>query len=105
MHFESSSCNGPLKVLGDYWTLRIVDALQETELRFCELQRSLPESNPATLTCRLKRMQEAGLLERKEETVDKQSVTYNLSKTGRALLPIVREIKLFTAGANGLLQQ
>ncbi len=84
-----------LKLLGDYTTLRIVDFLSESGLRFSELKRALIDTNPVTLSNRLRRMTEAGLLERSEFSLNRQSVTYTLSSKGRALLPILREIKIF----------
>ena len=86
-----------LKLLGDYTTLRIIDFLAESGLRFTELQRALVDTNSPTLINRLKRMAQAGLLERSEATHNKQSVRYELSQTGQALLPVLREIKNFAA--------
>lgn len=85
-----------LKLLGDYWTLRIVDSLQEKPLRFCELERTLTDSNTVTLTNRLKKMEEAGIVLRNRETIDKQSVVYSLSDSGLGLLPILSEITKFS---------
>ena len=92
----SEHCSpGALKLLGDYTTLRIVDFLADSGLRFSELQRSLVDTNSVTLTNRLKRMAEAGLLKRTEASLNRQSVLYELSDTGKALLPVLREIKIF----------
>lgn len=88
---------GALKLLGDYVTLRIIDFLRSGELRFTELQRSMGDVNSVTLSNRLKRLETAGVLERKEATFDKQSVAYTLTDLGRGLLPVLREIQKFTA--------
>jgi DNA-binding HxlR family transcriptional regulator len=85
-----------LKLLGDYTTLRIVDFLRSGALRFTELERALGDANSVTLTKRLKRLEAAGLLERREATFDRQSVTYSLSETGQCLLPVLAEIQKFT---------
>lgn len=84
------------KVVGDFWTLRIIDALSKEELRFCGIERALPDINPATLTNRLKRLEEHGLIDRKRETCDKQSVSYSLSSKGQGLLPVLQAIDTFT---------
>ena len=84
-----------MKLLGDYWTLRIIDSLKSGELRYCELQRSVDNLNPVTLTSRLKKLEDAGLVSRSEETVDKVSVCYRLTSTGTDVLPILREIDVF----------
>lgn len=84
-----------LKLLGDYTTLRIIDILSESGLRFTDLRRALIEANAPIIIDRLRRMSEAGLLKRAEATVDKKSVTYELSEDGRALLPVMKEIRKF----------
>ena len=85
-----------MKLVGDFWTLRIVDALSEAELRFCGIERAIPDINPATLTARLKRLEEADIIERSKEAQDKQSVSYYLTDKGRGLLPVLASIKSFT---------
>ena len=85
-----------LRLLGDYTTLRIIDFLRTGALRFTELQRALGDTNSVTLTKRLKHLQAAGILNRREATFDRQSVTYSLSETGLGLLPVLAEIQNFT---------
>ena len=85
-----------LKLLGDYTTLRIIDFLRSRALRFSELQRALGDTNSVTLTKRLKRLESAGILDRREAIFDRQSVTYSLSATGLGLLPVLAEIQNFT---------
>ena len=85
-----------LKLLGDYVTLRIVDFLRAKELRFTELQRSMGDVNSVTLSNRLKRLETAGVIEREEATIDRQSVAYRLTDLGKGLLPVLREIQNFT---------
>jgi DNA-binding HxlR family transcriptional regulator len=101
----TNACNGEaareatteaFKLLGDFCTLRVIETIGENELRFTEIQRGLDNINPVTLTSRLKKMEEAELIVRKVETVDKQSVTYCLSEKGRDCLPIIEAIKAFT---------
>ncbi len=86
-----------LKVLGDYTTLRIIEALAVSRLRFSELQRALDDTNSVTLITRLKRLADAGLLKRAEATLNKQSVIYELSDTGQAFLPVMSEIRKFAS--------
>ena len=85
-----------LKLLGDYTTLRVIDFLSSGALRFTELQRALADTNSVTLTKRLKHLEAAGILDRREATFDRQSVTYSLTETGRCLLPVLAEIQNFT---------
>ena len=82
-------------MLGDFWTLAIVQALNPDEKRFSQLQRELANASPTTLTSRLKALEEQNLVKRKEETVDKLSVVYSLTDKGRGILPILHEIHIF----------
>jgi DNA-binding HxlR family transcriptional regulator len=85
---KKPSCLKAFEVFGDEWTLRIIDSLRNGELRFKEIQNSL-EINSATLSTKLKSMEERSLIERNEETIDKLSVTYSLTKLGKEIIPIL----------------
>ena len=85
-----------MKLIGDFWTLRIIDAIRHDEVRFCEIERRLPDANPATLTARLKRLEEADVIERRRDAQAKQSVSYTLTGRGLHILPILESIKSFT---------
>ncbi len=84
-----------LKILGDYWTLQIIQSLADREKRFSELERDLHAINPTTLTGRLKKLESQGILTRKRETLNKLSVVYALTDKGRGILPILAQIKQF----------
>lgn len=88
-------CDQTMKVIGDYWTLAIIRDLDKKEMRFCEIQRAVEGINPVTLTSRLKKLEELGLLHRQEESLDKQSVTYRLTEKGLGLRPIIASIEKF----------
>lgn len=87
-----------MKLIGDFWTLRLIDAIRDDEVRFCEIERRVPDINPATLTGRLKKLEEAGVIDRLVETQDKQSVSYALTDRGKRILPVLESIKAFTEG-------
>ena len=91
---ENEICISLFKLFGDRWSLRIIDALRHKELRFKELQ-TLLFINSATLSSRLRSLEKATMLVRKEETVDKLSVSYCLTHPGRGLLPIYDEMMKF----------
>jgi len=99
LNTEEQICTDTLKLLGDFWSLRIISALASDALRFNELQRTIDNCNPATLTERLKRLEEAGLLQRTEESVDKISVTYGLTKLGHMAMPIINAYNDFALKA------
>lgn len=96
MKRSHNTCVNSLKLLGDYWTLRIVDALRDQELRYCELQRTLDNVNPVTLTTKLKKLEKSGIINRTEESVDKISVSYCLTQTGNDVLPVIDAVNLFS---------
>ena len=83
-----------LKFIADSWILGIVATLESQELRFVELQREL-NTNPRTLTTRLKLLEQKGIIDRSVGIKDRQSVEYRLTQKGRDILPILREIKKF----------
>src|SRR5690606_7763087 len=89
LDLSNKTCVSTLKLLGDYHTLRIIDALQPGSLRFCEVQRMVDNLNPVTLTDRLKKLEEAKLVSRAEDTIDKVSVTYCLTPLGRQTIPVL----------------
>lgn len=90
------ACLKAFEVFGDEWTLRIIDSLRNEELRFKEIQSAL-EINSATLTTKLKFLEEKKLIERNEDTIDKVSVTYSLTKLGKEVLPVMDD--MFKVGA------
>ncbi|MDQ3123711.1 MAG: helix-turn-helix transcriptional regulator [bacterium] len=92
-------CEGTMKLLGDYWTLRIIDALKNGEMRYCDIQRCADNVNPVTLTKRLKKLEAAKLVKRSEETVDKISVTYDLTGLGQDVLPVIKALYQFSVKA------
>jgi DNA-binding HxlR family transcriptional regulator len=81
-----------LTVLGQKWVLRIVRALGDRTQRFCELQDALGGANSATLSQRLKLMEDEGLIDRRIVSEVPPWVEYSLTTKGtdlrRAIMPI-----------------
>ena len=90
-------CLPSLKILSDYWTLRIIDALSDAALRFCEIERAVPEGNSASLTKRLKSLQGAGIIERNEH--NRADVTYSLTPLGKEALPLLDAVNHYALAA------
>src|SRR6266498_4562981 len=88
-------CTRSLKLLGDFWTLSILAALDKGSLRYCALQRAIGNPNPVTLGNRLRRLQDAGLINR-HPSPDDISVSYSLTELGDAALPVVNAIDMFS---------
>ena len=92
---DEIKCTKNLKMFGDFWTLWIIEELSKEEFRYCGLQRALQNVNPVTLTNRLQKLEQAGIIKRKEDTIDKVSVTYSLTPHGKTTLPIIKAINKF----------
>jgi len=85
-----------LKVFGDAWTLSIVQVLSGATQRFNELQRSLGNISPTTLTDRLKKLERYGLVAQEKQTIDQLSVIYTLTDKGKKMLPVLEAIESFS---------
>jgi DNA-binding HxlR family transcriptional regulator len=99
---DDHTCLASIKLLGDYWTLRIIDALQDGELRYCELQRRVDNLNPVTLTGRLKKLEDSKLINRVKDPKDKVSVCYSLTQIGQQSLPVIAAINTFATKSKTL---
>lgn len=94
-------CLPSLKILSDYWTLRIIDVLSDgSTLRFNEIERRLEGVNTATLSKRLKEMQESNLISRTE--VSRADVTYSLRELGNEAIPLLKAVNHFSAAKQKL---
>jgi DNA-binding HxlR family transcriptional regulator len=88
-------CTRSLKLLGDFWTLNIIGALRDGELRYCDLQRAAGNVNPVTLSNRLRKLQDAGLIDR-NASHDDISVGYKLTTLGEAAIPVLAAVDTFS---------
>ncbi len=88
-------CLPSLKILSDYWTLRIIDELSgNTALRYTEIERRLEGANTATLSKRLRCMCADGLIIRVENS--RADVTYRLTALGNEAIPLLDAINHFS---------
>jgi len=71
-----------LNVLGQKWVMRIIRALGERTQRFCELQDALGGANSATLSQRLKLLEDEGLIDRRIVSEMPPWVEYSLTTKG-----------------------
>ncbi|MDB5186299.1 MAG: transcriptional regulator, partial [Candidatus Saccharibacteria bacterium] len=97
LDLSKDTCIPSLKLLGDFWTLRIIDALSSGSLRYCQIQRMADGVNPVTLSTRLKKLEQEHLVKRTEETCDKISVSYELTDLGRSVLPVLDAVNAFSS--------
>jgi DNA-binding HxlR family transcriptional regulator len=77
------------------WTLLLIRDLSEGRSRFCELERSLQGISPRTLSLRLRALEEEGIVERDTYPEVPPRVEYQLTEKGRALLPIIDDMRRY----------
>jgi DNA-binding HxlR family transcriptional regulator len=75
------------------WTMLVIRDLAEGRSRFCELERSLEGISPRTLSLRLRALEEEGIVERRTFPEVPPRVEYALTEKGRALLPIIDDMR------------
>ncbi len=97
---DKSICVPSLKILGDFWTLRIVDALKIGNLRYCELERKIEGVSTVTLSNRLKKLERAGIINRHEQS--RADVVYSLTKIGEKIIPVLDAVNNFSAESKKL---
>ena len=74
-----------LTILGHKWVLRIIRELGAGTRRFCELQDALGGANSATLSQRLKLLEDEGLVQRRAISATPPWVEYSLTPKGSDL--------------------
>jgi DNA-binding HxlR family transcriptional regulator len=83
------------EVICSKWTVLVIRDLAEGRSRFCELERSLAGISPRTLSLRLRALEEEGVVERKTYPEVPPRVEYALTEKGRALLPLIEDMRRF----------
>ena len=92
---DSATCpaQGLLKSLSGKWKPEIFRLAGEEPLRFSNLLRQIEGSNKQTLSVALKELEEAGLLERVIIQQKPLHVEHNLTKKGRSLIPVFKQLE------------
>jgi DNA-binding HxlR family transcriptional regulator len=78
------------------WTISILYASVEGAQRFNEFVEALGRVPPATLAARLNELVEAGVLERHVLDTRPPAVEYRMTRAGRRLEPVLRELARFS---------
>ncbi len=91
---QNPVCKQSLKLLGDYWTMMIIDKLSDGPRRFRDLELLVEGVNTATLSTRLKNMQAAELISRDEQS--RADVTYSLTDLGVRAIPVLQAINTYS---------
>jgi DNA-binding HxlR family transcriptional regulator len=82
-----------LDIIGERWTILILrDLLLGGSCRFQDFERSLAGISPNTLSARLKRLEEHGVVERRFYEQHPPRAEYVLTDKGRQLGPVLRTL-------------
>jgi DNA-binding HxlR family transcriptional regulator len=82
------------EILAERWTPLVVRELLTGSVRFNDLQRGVPRMSSSLLARRLKELEYAGIVERRNNTKARGS-EYHLTDAGRELAPIVEGMGLW----------
>ncbi len=81
-----------LDVVGDRWALLIVRELLTGPQRYSDLQTTLPRIPPNVLATRLRELEDAGLVTRRELPPPAARTVYELTDEGRGLEGVIRSL-------------
>ena len=94
-HDENCAVAATAEIIATKWTPLIVHDLSEGPRRFMQLEHACPGISPRTLSERLDMLERQGVLVRHSYPESPPRVEYELTDKGRALLPIIREMRKF----------
>src|SRR5256886_13834789 len=81
------------EIIATKWTPLIVHDLSEGPRRFMALEHACPGISPRTLSERLDMLERQGIVIRRSYPEAPPRVEYELSEKGRALPPVIREMR------------
>lgn len=79
-----------IALLAGKWVALIVHTIQDTTLRFSEIQKALPDTKQKVLTETLKRLERNGIIVRTPYPTVPPQVEYKLTSIGLELLPVTQ---------------
>jgi DNA-binding HxlR family transcriptional regulator len=95
VHDHGCAVAATAEIVATKWTPLIVHDLSEGPRRFMELERACPGISPRTLSERLDMLEAQDVILRRSYPESPPRVEYELTEKGRALLPIIREMRKF----------
>lgn len=81
-----------MQIIGNKWTALILRDLFSGPKRFCELEKSVGNINPRTLSQRLDDLEEYGIISRRSFAEVPPRTEYTLTAKGVDLLPILKQM-------------
>jgi DNA-binding HxlR family transcriptional regulator len=95
VHDSTCSVAACAEIVGQKWTALLVHDLSEGPRRFSELEHACPGISPRTLSERLRWLEAESIVVRRSYAESPPRVEYELTEKGKALLPIVAEMRRF----------
>ena len=85
MNKKTDTCpvSEALRIIGGKWSLQIINQINDEKRRFGELKRLIPAISEKMLIQELKKLTEAGILNRKAYKEIPQKVEYSLTAKGK----------------------
>jgi DNA-binding HxlR family transcriptional regulator len=84
---------GAVELIGRRWAGAILYALADGPLHFSELKNAVPGMSDRLLSCRLKELEKAGLVSREVKEGTRVRVSYELTKKGHSLEPVMADLR------------
>jgi DNA-binding HxlR family transcriptional regulator len=81
-----------MQIIGSKWTALILRDLFAGPKRFCELEKSVGNINPRTLSQRLDDLEANGIITRQSFAEVPPRTEYSLTAKGEDLLPILKQM-------------
>src|ERR1700753_3117520 len=79
-----------MEIIGNKWTALILRDMFAGPKRFCELEKSVGNINPRTLSQRLDDLEAHGIITKQSFAEMPPRTEYSLTKKGEDLLPILK---------------
>ncbi len=81
------------KIIGSKWTILILNSLLNGTKRFGELERSVGDINPKTLSKRLQELEKEGYIKKKIYAQVPPKVEYSLTPKGHVFKQVIRSVR------------
>lgn len=96
MNSSIGSVDAATRIIGDKWTpLLLRFFLTESTVRFCQLQDMTGDINPRTLSARLVKLEDEGVIVKRPTSPSR--CEYELTQKGRDLLPILDQMHAWSS--------
>jgi DNA-binding HxlR family transcriptional regulator len=99
-HTSIGCVKAATSILGDKWTPLILRFfVNESTVRFCQIQDLVEGINPRTLSARLDTLEKSGIIT-KSATTSENRCEYALTDKGQALVPILKDMEQWSLNYN-----